>query len=102
MNPAIEQIVNIYKGIPLSRRIAIIFLAVLVMGGFIVLFIWNNQTRYKPAYTELNQEDASEVVAKLKEANIPYEISGGGSIIMVPENQVYDVRLSLAKDGIPK
>ncbi len=102
MNPAIEQTINIYRRMPLSRKVALILLVIILAAGFITLFIWANKTHYKAAYSGLSQEDASAVVAGLKEANVPYRIEGGGTIIMVPEGQVYDVRLSLAKEGIPK
>ena len=102
MNPAIEQTIKMYKDMPLARKLAIAVLTVLVLGGFTAMFIWANKVTYKPVYAGLSQEDASQVVARLKEDKIPYRYEGNGSIILVPENQVYDVRLTLAKDGIPK
>ncbi len=102
MNPVIEQIQQIFKEMPLSRKIAIGILILLMAAGFTAMFIWANKTEYKAAYTELTEDDAADVVAKIKELKIPYKIKGGGSIIMVPASKVYDVRLDLAKDGIPK
>ncbi len=102
MNPVIEQIYKIFKELPLSRKIAIGILIFLMIAGFTAMFIWANKTEYKPAYTELTEDDAAAVVAKIKELKIPYKIKGGGSIVMVPASKVYDVRLDLAKDGIPK
>lgn len=102
MNPAIEQTVKMYREMPLSRKLAIGVLVLLMLGGFAAMFIWANRTDYRAAYTGLSQEDAAEVVARLKENNVPYRYEGNGSIILVPESQVYDVRLTLAKDGIPK
>ncbi len=102
MNPVIEQIYKIFKELPLSRKIAIGLVILAMAAGFTAMFIWANKTEYKPAYTELNEDDAAAVVAKIKELKIPYKIMGGGSIIMVPATKVYDVRLDLAKDGIPK
>ncbi len=102
MNPVIEQIQQIFRGMPLSRKIAIGILILLMAAGFTAMFIWANKTEYKAAYTELTEDDAADVVAKIKELKIPYKIKGGGSIVMVPASKVYDVRLDLAKDGIPK
>ncbi len=102
MNPVIEQVYTIFRGMPLSRKIAIGILILLMVAGFTAMFIWANKTEYKAAYTELTEDDAAAVVAKIKELKIPYKIKGGGSIVMVPASKVYDVRLDLAKDGIPK
>ncbi len=102
MNPVVEQMYKIIKEMPLSRKIAIGILILVMVSGFTAMFIWANKTEYRPAYTELTEDDAASVVAKLKELKIPYKIKGDGSIIMVPASKVYEVRLDLAKNGIPK
>ena len=102
MNPVIEQAVKLFREMSLFRRIAIGVIVLMMAAGFSAMFIWANKTEYKPAYTELSQDDAGAIVSKLKESKIPYKIAGGGTVILVPAARVYDVRLSLAKDGIPK
>lgn len=42
------------------------------------------------------------MVHKLKEKKIPYRLSQNGTAILVPKEQVYDIRLSLAAEGLPK
>lgn len=86
----------------LYRKIALGLLIVAMISGFITMFIWTNKTEFKIAYTELSEEDASAIVGILKESNIPYKLQNGSSTILVPEAQVYDVRLSMASQGIPK
>ena len=66
------------------------------------MFIWANKTQFRAAYTGLTQEDASAVVAVLKDNNTPYRLTGDGTTILVPEAMVYDVRLTMASEGIPK
>ncbi|MCG8620115.1 MAG: flagellar M-ring protein FliF, partial [Desulfobacterales bacterium] len=61
-----------------------------------------NKTTFRAAYTGLNKEDASAVVEVLKSSNTPYRLTGDGTTIMVPETMVYDIRLTMAKEGIPK
>lgn len=102
MNPFFEQVINYFKEMPLYRKIALGVVAVLLIAGFITMFVWNNQTVFKVAYAELTEEDASVIVSKLKESQIPYKLKGGGTTIEVPESQVYDVRLSMAGEGLPK
>lgn len=102
MKSFFEQIVKIYKEMPISRRIAIGMLILIMVAGFITMFFWANKTVFKAAYTELSEADASAIVAKLKEMKIPYKLENGGTVIMVPVDQVYDVRLSMATEGIPK
>lgn len=102
MNPVLERIIVRFKELSTVKKIALGVAVLVVIAGFTTMFIWANKTRFKPAYVQLSKEDAALVVAQLKEANTPYRLTGDGTTIMVPEDIVYDVRLSMAKEGIPK
>lgn len=102
MNPVIERIITTFKEMPMSRKIALGLFAMVLVAGFTTMFIWANKTQFKAAYNGLSKDDAALVVDKLKESNTPYRLTGNGNTIMVPEDIVYDVRLSMAKEGIPK
>lgn len=102
MNPVIERIITMFKEMPMSRKIALGVLVMVVVAGFTTMFIWANKTQFRAAYSGLTKDDAAMVVEKLKESNTPYRLTGDGTTITVPENMVYDVRLSMAREGIPK
>ncbi|MBF0201409.1 MAG: flagellar M-ring protein FliF [Desulfamplus sp.] len=102
MNPFVEQVVKIFREMTLYRKILLGSLVVVMIAGFTTMFIWANKTEFRVAYTELSEEDASIIVEKLKASNLPYKLQNGGTTILVPEAQVYDVRLSMASQGIPK
>ncbi|MBI4299538.1 MAG: flagellar M-ring protein FliF [Chloroflexi bacterium] len=80
-------------------------LAAFVGVGVIALFAfyvnWARTPDFATAFTDLNEADAASVVAKLKEANIPYRISPTGRSILVPSKQAQDVRLQMASAGLP-
>ena len=102
MNPVIEKILTTLREMPLSRKIALGILVMALVAGFTTMFIWANKTEFRVAFSGLTKEDAALVVENLKASNTPYRLAGDGTTIMVPEAVVYDVRLSTAKDGIPK
>ncbi|NDY73395.1 flagellar M-ring protein FliF [Desulfobacter hydrogenophilus] len=102
MNPVIEKIITTFKEMSMVRKVLIGGLALVVVAGFITMFVWANQTPYKAAYSELSQEDAAAVVEILKSSNTPYRLTGDGTTILVPDTMVYDIRLTMAKEGIPK
>ncbi len=101
MNPVVEQTSSILKSMPLSRKIAMVAVLGLVVTGFALMFFWANTIDYQPLYTNLSPEDASEIIAKLKEQRVAYQLGGGGTMILVPAEKVYDVRLSMAGAGLP-
>jgi len=88
---------------PAKRRgmaVGIVLLASVTIFGSLIY--WNSVPDYQVLFSNLSQEDAGEMVAKLKERKIPFELSPGGSSILVPKEKVYDTRLALTAEGLPK
>jgi len=88
---------------PAKRRglaVGIVLLASAAIFGSLIY--WNSTPDYQVLFSNLSQEDAGEMVAKLKEKKIPFELSPGGTSILVPKEKVYDVRLALTAEGLPK
>jgi flagellar M-ring protein FliF len=102
MSAASEQIGNIFSGIPFQKKIAIGFFLLLVIGGFIAMFMVGSKMEYQPLFGKLSADDAAIIVDKLREQRIPFKLDGGGTMILVPADKVYDIRLSLAGLGLPK
>ncbi len=75
-------------------------LAIILLLGAI-LFKDISQERYGVLYTHLSPDDAGKILSVLQEEKIPYKIEGDGSIILVPKNRIYDIRLKLASKGLP-
>ncbi len=94
-----EKIKDIWENFSITQRVIIATVAVATIASFIALTVWMNQTNYQPLYTKLSPEDAASVVASLQKDNIPYELANNGSTIMVPEKQVYDLRIKIAGEG---
>ncbi len=102
MNPVVERIVTNFKEMSRVKKVGLGLLAMIVVAGFTTMFIWTNKTVFGTAYSGLTGEDAAAVVTILKTNKIPYKLVGDGTTILVPESMVYDVRLTMAKEGIPK
>ncbi len=78
-------------------------LIVMTIAGLVLIptFItWANTPSYSVAFSGLSEADAGQIVEKLAESGIPYKLQSSGTIL-VPSNQVYDARLSLAREGLP-
>jgi len=52
-------------------------------------------------FRDLDPKDAGAIVEKLKEQAVPYELGEGGTTIRVPESRVYELRLAMAREGLP-
>ncbi len=101
MKAFIEQFLAAFLTMPTSKKIAMVVTLGLVVAGFVVMFFWANQVDYGTLYTDLPPEDAGKIVSRLKEQRIPYKLTAGGSSLLVPSEQVHELRLTLASDGLP-
>jgi flagellar M-ring protein FliF len=52
-------------------------------------------------FSNVEMSEAGEIASRLEAANIPYELKGDGTTIMVPRSKVLSARLMLAEDGLP-
>jgi len=65
-------------------------------------WMWSQTPDYRVLYSNLSDRDGGSVIASLQQMNIPYKMADGGGAILVPSNQVYEMRLRLASQGLPK
>ncbi|TFV93993.1 flagellar basal body M-ring protein FliF [Oxalobacteraceae bacterium OM1] len=70
-----------------------------VMSG---IWMWSQQPEYRVLFSNFSDRDGGAIVASLQQLNVPYKFADGGGAILVPANQVHDVRLKLASQGLPK
>lgn len=96
------QLIKVFQSLPLARMITFAVILSLVAGGFIALVIWTNRPDYQILFSNLAPSDASRIAEKLKSKKIPFQLESGGRAIMVPEGQVYQLRLEMASEGLPK
>lgn len=52
-------------------------------------------------YGNLDPGDSTQIVQKLEQMGVPYELGGDGTTIRVPADQVLRLRLEVAQDGLP-
>lgn len=83
-----------------QKLVAIIGTAALLLGGFVV-FRWAATPSYAPLFSGLASKDASAVIDQLDASGVKYQLTDGGSTIMVPRNEVYQTRIKLSGEGLP-
>jgi flagellar M-ring protein FliF len=76
-----------------------------VAAGFVAFFIYIATRLTTPGMTllfgDLGSADSGQIVAKLENMGVPYELRGNGNQILVPSDQVLRLRLSVAQEGLP-
>ncbi|RLA88100.1 MAG: flagellar M-ring protein FliF [Deltaproteobacteria bacterium] len=91
-----------YLALPAGPRLIYTAAAAAAILALVLLVMISSRTDYAVLFSNLTQEDAGAIIGKLKAQKVPYQVDGGGTSIMVPKSQVYDLRLSLASEGLPQ
>ncbi|WP_033792010.1 flagellar basal-body MS-ring/collar protein FliF [Pantoea septica] len=84
-----------------NPKITLIFSATLLITLLIAMLFWARTPDYRVLYGNISEQDGGAVIAQLQQMQIPYRFEQGGAL-MVPEDKVYEVRLKLAQQGLPK
>jgi flagellar M-ring protein FliF len=87
------------RGNPRAPLIFAVALLVAIVAG---LFLWSRAPDYKVLYSNLSDRDGGAIITALQAANIPYKFTDAGGAILVPSEQVHEMRLRLAAQGLPK
>jgi flagellar M-ring protein FliF len=99
--PLQQQVSTFWSRQSTSQKITLIALVLAAVVVIPLLITWATQPTYAVAFSGMGEEDAGEVIEKLNESSIPYKLQGTGTI-MVPQDQVYEVRLQMAREGLPQ
>ncbi|MBM7120922.1 flagellar basal-body MS-ring/collar protein FliF [Dyella kyungheensis] len=63
---------------------------------------WVTHPPYGLLFRDLREADAAEITAALTQMQTPYRLADDGKAILVPSEQVYDTRMKLVSQGVPK
>lgn len=72
-----------------------------VVAGSLVLSRSNGSTAMSVLFTDLSAADAASVVDELNGRGVGYELTDAGRTVMVPQDDVYNLRVDLAGQGLP-
>src|SRR3954468_6670199 len=97
----LARIRSVLSTISLGQKVVIGLLAVgLLLGGFF-FYSWITAPTYSPLFSNLASTDASAIVDELNAQGVSYELADGGGTIMVPKDEVYNLRLTMSGKGLP-
>jgi flagellar M-ring protein FliF len=85
---------------PGQKAVTIAAVIALVVGAYFFA-TWASKPTYSILFNNLSTKDASAIVESLQKSNTKYELANDGQTILVPQDQVNSLRLSLSGEGLP-
>ncbi len=85
-----------------TQKLAVVGGIAFAIAILIVAWLWARAPEYRVLYSNLSERDGGEIITALAQMQIPYRLASGGTAIMIPDGEVYEARLKLATQGLPK
>ena len=97
----IERLKEMASALTKTQRVTLVAAFVAVTGLVAASAYWSQYTPYRLLLSDMDPEAAADVITRLKDANVPYQLDEGGRGIRVPANRVDELRLEFAGRGLP-
>ena len=95
-----EKLLNYWRGIDKSQKIKLVLIVVLLAASLVLFTVLATRTKYQLTFYDLDPKAAGNVVQKLDEMGVSYQLSAGGSNISVPEAEADKVKITMAQEDL--
>ena len=96
-----HPVIDLFRNLGPVRVAALVGTAFAVIGFFIFLATRVSSGGMALLYSDLNPSDSGAIVKQLESQNIAYQVKAGGAQILVPSEDVLNLRMTLASNGLP-
>lgn len=86
----------------MGKRVAVGGGIALILALMIAVWMWSQAPEYRVLFSNYSDRDGGAITASLDQMGVQYKFSEGGNAILVPSEQIHDLRLKLAAQGLPK
>ena len=101
MQTRVRESMARYRDLPPNKKM-------LLLGGLAAIFavllgsyFYMREPAYKVLFSNVSDRDGGQITEALQKLNVPYKLTDSG-VIEIPSARVYDTRLKLAAQGLPK
>ena len=86
----------------IARQVGIMLGLALSVAIGVAVVLWSQESSYSRLYSEIGEKDVAEILEVLNTQGVKYKVESGSGAIMVPTDDVSQVKLKLAGLGLPR
>lgn len=90
------------KQLSTQKKLGLMVAAAAVIALVAGTWLWSQAPDYRVLYANLSEQEGGTIIDALQKMNVPYRFSDGSGSILISADQVHEVRLRLAGQGLPK
>jgi flagellar M-ring protein FliF len=89
-------------GLPMARQLGLMLGLAFSVAIGVAVVLWSQTPSYGRLFSEIGEKDVAEILEVLDTQGIQYKVEPGSGAIMVPADDVNEVKLKLAALGLPR
>ena len=93
---------RLFAGFTAGQKAMTALAVVALLIGGVLFTSWATKPALVPVFTNLASADAAAITEQLSSSGTPYELADGGRTVLVPQKDVYQLRLDLSAAGLPE
>ena len=86
----------------MARQMGLMLGLALSVAVGIAVVLWSQSTPYDLLYSGMGEQDFAEMIEAMDKMEVDYKIESGTGAIMVPSDQMRELKLKLAAQGLPR
>ena len=96
----LEELSKNWSAISSGRKAALLGGLLAVLAIFVALSMWTFKQEYQVLFSDLDPQDAAQMLTELERLKVDYKLEDSGSTILVSESAVHKTRLKLMGKGL--
>ena len=100
MNGFLDNLRTFLKDLTLGQKASLLGVIAGAIALMVVVGIWVNRPDYALLFGNLSSTDAGKIVESLQNDRIKYQLRDSGTAVYVPRQEVFELRLRFAGEGI--
>lgn len=85
-----------------NPKIPLMVASAAAVAVLVAMVLWAKAPDYRTLFSNLSDQDGGAIVTQLTQMNVPYRFADNGGALEVPADKVHELRLRLARLGLPK
>jgi len=98
MHPALKSL----SKMPMVRQLGLMLGLALSVAIGVAVVLWSQAPSYDLLFSGVAEKDSAEILDALTKLNVDYKVETGSGAIMVPADNVRELKLKLAAQGLPR